>query len=55
MSRLNKALSAPYLRLRIGLLISALPGTNIPGPLPPAVSGRSSAIVNRSGAIVHVL
>jgi len=31
------------------------PGSNIPGPLPPAVSGRSSAIVNRSGAIVHVL
>ena len=36
MSRLNKALSAPYLRLRIGLLISALPRDRTsPGPCHP--------------------
>jgi hypothetical protein len=33
MSRLTKALSAPYLRLRIGLLISALPGIEHPRAL----------------------
>ncbi len=54
--RLNKALSAPLFAAKDWSVdLCTPPGSNIPGPLPPAVSGRSSAIVNRSGAIVHVL
>src|SRR6266446_4558343 len=54
--RLAEALSAPLLAAEDWSVdLCTPPGSNIPGPLPPALSGRSSAIVNRSGAIVHVL